>query len=179
MKNLKRRKKIKNIKRKNNKNTEYIALDKPIISESRKKFRDNIAKECKNITSKYIGFSQDDINTDDSYEDFYTISVYLKNSTPQFEENTIYIIFSDWFDIDAYKKYPSTMSKTEYSNTPEVQKWYADQEKVLNEAIKKFSKYGKVYEDGSYDEFFIYLVLNKETIDSFKDNEVIEKVINS
>ena len=70
------------------------------------------------------------------------------------------------------------MIKTEYSNTPEVQKWYDDQEKVLNEVIKKLSKY--CIDTGSdYDDFYIYIHLNKETIDSFKYNEVIEKAMNS
>lgn len=70
------------------------------------------------------------------------------------------------------------MTKTEYSNIPEVQKWYDDQEKVLNEVMKKLSKYS-IDAGSDYDDFYIYIDLNKEIIDSFKDNEIIEKAMNS
>lgn len=69
------------------------------------------------------------------------------------------------------------MTKTEY-NTPEVQKWYDDQEKVLNEVMKKLSKYSKVDAGGDYNDFYIYIDLNKEIINSFKDNKIIEKAMN-
>ena len=44
--------------------------------------------------------------------------------------------------------------------------------------INKLSKYGKVDADDDYNDFYIYIDLNKETIDYFIDNEVIEKSIN-
>lgn len=167
-------------KEKDKNSRKYISLDKPIVSEARKKFRDKIASECKSIIAE--DFAVYDQNIDDDYKDFYTIDGYFEGDKPKFNifgGNEIIIISSDWYDLDAYTKYPLEMTKSEYAETPEVQKWYDDQEKVLEKAKKKFSKYGTVDGDGSYDDFYIYIALNKETIASFKDNEVIEKAINT
>lgn len=167
-------------KEKDKNSRKYISLDKPIVSEARKKFRDKIASECKSIIVE--DFAVYDQNMDDDYKDFYTIDGYFEGDKPKFNifgGNEIIIISSDWYDLDAYTKYPLEMTKSEYAETPEVQKWYEDQEKVLEKAKKKFSKYGTVDSDGSYDDFYIYIALNKETIASFKDNEVIEKAINT
>lgn len=44
--------------------------------------------------------------------------------------------------------------------------------------MKKLSKYSKVDAGGDYNDFYIYIDLNKEIINSFKDNKIIEKAMN-